>query len=74
MSSSLVVLVAVVAVAILLAAVIVRARRAVRTSRREPTEPIDRAELQARQRSVGGAGRTEHGYGVDRTYGGGGSS
>ncbi|MEH3068579.1 MAG: hypothetical protein PGN15_11230 [Aeromicrobium erythreum] len=75
MSSSLVVLVTVVVVAVALLAVVVGlARRAARASRRGPTEPVDRAELQARQRSVGGAGRPEHGYGADRTFGGGGPS
>ena len=33
---------------------------------------VDRAELQARQAALRQARRPEHGYGADRTYGGGG--
>jgi hypothetical protein len=71
MSSSLVVLVTVVVVAVALLAVVVGlARRAGRA--RPPGERVDRAELQAQQQALGQARRPEHGYGADRTYGGGG--
>lgn len=71
MSGSYAVLAAVVAVAVLiLLAVVVLARRAGRA--RRSGGPVDRAELQARQQALGQARRPEHGYGADRTYGGGG--
>jgi flagellar biosynthesis/type III secretory pathway M-ring protein FliF/YscJ len=68
MSGSLVVLVVVVAAALALLAVVV----AVARRRGAPAGPVDRAELQARQRATGQAHRPEHGYGADRTFGGGG--
>ena len=63
----------VVAVVLGLAAVVAVVRVA-RGRRGGPydTDAVDRAELQARQRAVQQARRPEHGYGADRTYGGGG--
>ncbi len=73
MSGSYAVLATNVAVAVVaLLVVVVLARRVGRT--RRSSGPVDRAELQARQRALGQARRPEHGYGADRTYGGGGPS
>lgn len=67
MITLLILLAAVITVPI--AVVLVRSRRG-----RGPSGDanIDRAELQARQAALRQARRPEHGYGADRTYGGGG--
>lgn len=71
MSSSVAVLAAVVAVAVLTLLVVVVLARRDRPARHEDAA-LDRAELQARQQALRQARRPEHGYGADRTYGGGG--
>lgn len=71
MNSSYATLVAVVAAAVaLLLVVVLLARRRGRDS--TPSEPLDRAALQAEQQARGAARDGGHGYGADRTYGGGG--